>query len=195
MNEIFEFRKELNIKKIILVIVLILLIILGAVFLFSHISNKKEEKIEAEKPNKLFYDENKTISLEFPKTYGFTQYKASGNYLIELRTENNLNIFITKNDLIENKKLIDIASSDIKTYINEFKNSSNISEISEFEFNGKTAYTYSLHYLNSKKPYYLQVIWIEAKNCYYTLDIEFPLDSLNNYTNIINDTTSNFIIY
>lgn len=195
MNEIFEFRKELNTKKIILVAVLILVIILGTIFLFSHFSRKREEKIEAEKPTKTFYDENKTISLEFAKTYSFSQYKASNNYLMELRTDNNLNIFVSKNDLIENRNLIDIASNDINTYISEFKSSSNISEISEFEFNNKTAYTYSLHYLNSKTPFYLQVIWIEAENCYYTLDVEFPLDNLSDYSNIINDIINSFVIY
>lgn len=194
MNEIFEFRKELNIKKIILVIVLLLIIIFSTIFIFSHFSRKKAEKIESEKLTKIFYAENNSISLELPKVYGFTQYKSSENYLMELRTENNLNIFVSKNDLIENKDLIDIVSNDIKTYISEFKNSSNISEISDFEFNGKTAYTYSLHYLNSKVPYYLQVIWIETENCYYTFDVEFPLDNLSDYSNIINDIINSFVV-
>lgn len=195
MNQIFEFRKQLNIKKIILFVFIVLIAVICTIFTISLFSGKQQEKIESEKPNTTFYDKAKTISLDFKKTYGFIQYNPSENYLMELRTENNLNIFISKKDIIASKNLHEIVSSDIKTYINEFQTHSNISEITEFDYNGNKAYTYSLHYLNSKKPYYLQVIWVETPSCYYTLDIEFPLDDLNNYTNIINDTINSFMIY
>ena len=195
MNQIFEFRKELNIKKLVIVIIVAIAIILGIIFAASHISKKEEEKIEAEKPNKTFYSADKSISLDFLKTYEFKQYNPQKGYLIELRTPNNLNIFVAKKDLLSGKSLYDIASADLKTYINEFTNYSNISELNEFDYNENKAYTYSLHYLSSKTPYYLQTIWIETANAYYTLDIEFPLDDLNNYTNIINDTINSFKIY
>lgn len=195
MNQIFEFRKELNIKKLVIVIIVAIAIILGIIFAASLISKKEEEKIEAEKPNRTFYSDDKSISLDFLKTYEFKQYNPQNGYLIELRTPNNLNIFVAKKDLLSGKNLYDIASADLKTYINEFTNYSNISELNEFDYNENKAYTYSLHYLNSKTPYYLQVIWIETANAYYTLDIEFPLDDLNNYTNIINDTINSFKIY
>lgn len=195
MNQIFEFRKELNIKKLVIVIIVAIAIILGIIFAASHISKKEEEKIEAEKPNKTFYSADKSISLDFLKTYEFKQYKPQDGYLLELRTQKNLNIFVAKKDLLSGKSLYDIASVDLKTYINEFTNYSNISELNEFDYNENKAYTYSLHYLSSKTPYYLQTIWIETANAYYTLDIEFPLNDLNNYTNIINDTINSFKIY
>lgn len=195
MNQIFEFRKELNVKKLAIAAIIILAVIGGIIFISSSVSKKEEEKIESEKPNKTFYSSDKTISLDYLKTYGFNQYKTNENYLMELRTENNLNVFVSKKDLLPGKTLYDIATADSKTYINEFANYSNISELSEFNYNEKKAYTYSLHYLNSKVPYYLQVIWIESSNAYYILDIEFPLEDLNNYTNIINDTINSFVIY
>lgn len=196
MNEIFEFRKELNIKKILILSLISIFIIAIIIFGISKKSTEKEEeKIEASNPNFIFYDSNKTISLTLPKTYGFVQYKPSSNYILELRTAKNLNIFVSQNDSLENKSLKDIASSDIKVYINEFKQYSNLSEINEFDINGNKAYSYCLHYLDSKTPYYLQVIWLQGNNKYYTIDIEFPLEDLNNYTNIINDATNSFIIY
>lgn len=197
MNEIFEFRKELNIKKIILVIAIILLIIGFLTFGISHILNQKQEKeIEESNPNQTFYDSNKTLSLKLPKTYGFIQYKPSNNYLIELRTSNNLNIFISQANLLNGKSLSEIASADIKSYIEEFNNYSNLSEIKEFDRNGSLAYTYSFHYLDSKTKttYYLQVIWLEQNDKYYILDIEFPLDSLATNSNIINETLNSLAI-
>ena len=128
MNEIFEFRKELNIKKILILSLILIIVIAIIIFGISKKSNKKgEEKIEASNPNSIFYDSNQTISLTLPKAYGFTQYKPSGNYILELRTDKNLNIFVSENNSLENKSLKDIASSDIKVYINEFQQYSNLS--------------------------------------------------------------------
>ena len=195
MNQIFEFRKKINVKKLAIVILIGIALILGIIFTHSLISKKKVEKIESEKPNKTFYSADKSISLDFLKTYEFAQYAPKDGYLMELRTPKNLNIFVSKNTILPEKTLYDIASADLKTYINEFTNYSNISELNEFDYNGNKAYTYSLHYLSSKTPYYLQVIWLETANAYYTLDIEFPLEDLNNYTNVINDTINSFVIY
>lgn len=197
MNEVFSFRKELNIKKIILVIIIILLIICALIFGISHILKEKEEKeIEDSNPYQTFYDSNNTLSLELSKDYGFVQYQPSNNYLIELRNENNLNIFISQNDLLSGRSLSEIASADIKSYIEEFNNYSNLSEIKEFDRNGSLAYTYSFHYLDSKTktPYYLQVIWLEHNDKYYILDIEFPLDTLSTNSNIINDALNSLVI-
>lgn len=195
MNQIFEFRKKINVKKLAIVILIGIALILVIIFTHSLISKKKVEKIESEKPNKTFYSADKSISLDFLKTYEFAQYAPKDGYLMELRTPKSLNIFVSKNTILPEKTLYDIASADLKTYINEFTNYSNISELNEFDYNGNKAYTYSLHYLSSKTPYYLQVIWLETANTYYTLDIEFPLEDLNNYTNVINDTINSFVIY
>lgn len=198
MNEIFEFRKELNIKKIILVIVLILLVLAILVFGISQILQKKKEiEIETSSPNQKFYASNNILSLELPKSYSFIQYQPSNNYILELRTETNLNIFVSKETALESKPLSEIVSADIKAYIEEFDTYSNLSEIKEFDINGSLTYTYSLHYLDSKAKtsYYLQVIWIEHNSNYYILDIEFPLDSLTTNSNIINDTLNSLTLY
>lgn len=197
MNEIFEFRRELNIKKI-MILVLIILIILGIV-LWNSLSpseNKDVQNVISENPNTTFYSENKKIELTLSNTYNFTQYKPTNNYLLEIRNENNLNIFISEENLLEGKSLSDIVSADLKTYVSEFNNSSNVSNVSEFDRGGTPAYTYSFHYLDSKTKtaYYLQTIWLENNNNYYILDIEFPLSSLNENSKIINDVLNSIVI-
>lgn len=198
MNEIFSFHRELNIKKILFVSILILLILIFIInAILELIQARKEKKLEEASPNSIFYDDNNSISLELSKQYGLTQYTSTEDYLIELRSENNLDIFISCKQLLKNRSLYDIAYADSLSYKEEFNNYSNLSEIKEFTQNDSLAYTYSLHYLDSrtKTTFYLQVIWIECENAYYIIDIEFPLDDLNNYTNIINETLDSFIIY
>lgn len=197
MNEIFEYRKKLNIKKIALAIIIILFFVIIITDLISGILNKKEsDNIEAQNPNSIFYDANNTISIELSKQYELSQYKSAGDYLIELRSPNDLNIFISHKNLIENRTLSSVASSDSRSYIEEYTSYSNLSDVTEFTIKDTTSYTYSFHYLDSKTntPFYLQVVWIESENGYYIFDIEFPLENLNNYTKIVNETLKSFTI-
>lgn len=197
MNEIFSFRKELNIKKIMIVVFIIVLIIGIIVWkLSSSIEQKEEQKIEDANPNTIFYSENQNISLELSKTYNFIQYFPTNNYLLELRNEDNLNIFISEENALENQTLSEIVSADQTAYLSNFDKHSNLSSVTEFDRNGNPAYTYSFHYLDSKTKtaYYLQTIWIELGEKYYILDIEFPLSTLNENSKIINDVLNSLTI-
>lgn len=201
MNEIFSFRKELNIKKIIILILIIPLIIGIVIWKLSpsieeKVEQKIEKKIEDENPNTIFYSENKNISLELSKTYNFTQYFPTNNYQLELRNENNLNIFISEEKKLENQVLSEIVSADQAAYISNFDKYSNLSSVSEFDRNGNLAYTYCFHYLDSKTKtaYYLQTIWLETNENYYILDIEFPLDTLSENSKIINEILNSLTI-
>lgn len=197
MNEVFEFRKELNIKKIIIAILIIALIIGIVVWKYSSSTEQKENpKVDDTNPNTIFYSENQNISLELSKDYNFTQYYPTNNYLLELRNDANLNIFISEENVFENKNLSEIVSADQTAYLSNFDKHSNLSSVTEFDRNGKPAYTYSFHYLDSKTKtaYYLQTIWIDSGEKYYILDIEFPLDSLSENSKIINDVLNSLTI-
>lgn len=192
MHEIFSFRKELNFKKIIIVVLLIIFIIAAFLFFFFHKKNiERQIEIEESNPFQTFTSTDNSLDLKIKKTYGFAQYASKNNYILELRTENNLNVFLSSQDLIPNKDLFEVVSADIQAYIEEFNNYSNLSEVKEFESNGKKACTYSFHYLDAKTVYYLQVVWIEYNGKYYIFDIEFPLDSLSENSQIINVVIDN----
>ena len=97
MHEIFSFRKELNIKKIVIISLITIASISLLVYLLFPKTKETIEKIEEKNsPNAIFYSENKTISLELPKTYNFNQYTPTNNYIFELRNTDNLNIFISE---------------------------------------------------------------------------------------------------
>lgn len=196
MNEIFEFRKELNIKKI-LIVILLILIITGLILwkVFSP-SERSSLKIKDEITESKFYSKNKAFSLTLSNSYNFIQFEPDQNHILELRNENNLNIFVAEENSLQNSTLAELVEADLKSYVAQFEKSSDISNVSEFDRGGKPAYTYSLHYLdkNTKTAYYLQTIWIEYNNKYYIIDIEFPLNSLNENSKIINDVLNSIVI-
>ena len=118
MNEIFSFRKELNIKKIIIVIFIIILIlgvIIWKAFSPSKKNNSVQEKISSTETN--FYSKNKEISLKVSNSYDFTQITPNSNYILELRNKHNLNIFITKENLLPNITLSDLVEADHLTFL------------------------------------------------------------------------------
>ncbi len=184
--EIFRFRKELNVKKILL-IVLIIVVIIAIVFLGIMISKKntgENQNINAN-TSKVYYDKDKTVSINLNKglnkKYKFKQYNSINDYLIELRSENNIGVFISKKELIEGRDLFQVVEADCRNYVDQFTNSTNSTTPQEFQtVLSPKAYTYSLQYLekSNNTPYYLQVTWLELEDCYYVIDIEMPYSIL-----------------
>ena len=195
MNELFHFRKQLNIARVATVALSSLLIFILALIFF--IPRNNETKIgEKEKTNEnpflAFQDNKKQITLTLDKSYGFSQFDSSQGYILELRSEDNLNVFIEKKNLLPDNLLYNIVNNDKDIYLSKFSKSSNISDISDIKLpDGSTGYTYCFHYLdeNLKTAFYLQIIWIQRDNGYYIVSIDFPLDKLNSYSRIINDIT------
>ena len=137
MHEIFEFRKELNIKKIIIVVLIffiIITIICLKLFFPSEKSLQTSQKNNAKNTNySIFYSNNKKVSLNLSNDYNFIQYAPTNNYILELRNANNLGIFISEEKLIEDHTLSEVVTLDLDSYISQFNNSTNISNISEFD--------------------------------------------------------------
>lgn len=194
MNELFEFHGEINVKKVLIVIAIIIAIIfMSFIFFKPKTNNNTPQILDNKKGTSIFVSADNAVSIEFSKKYEFSEYTPVQDYILELRSPNSTNIFVSHKDFIENKTLENIASGDRNSYIKKFKSYSNLSDISELTLNGNSkAYSYSFHYLNNKMPYYLQIFWIETENGYYTIDIEFPLDSLQSNLDIINDLITTF---
>ncbi len=194
----FDFDKKLNIKKVIFVgIVALFLLVILIELISTPFKKKKEQDIENSNPNSSFSDSSSLINLTLSKKYELTKYTPSQNYLLELRSPNDLNIFIAKKDFVDDRNLLDIVSADKRSYIEEFSKYSNLSDITEITTGiNLPAYTYCFHYLDSKlkKSFYLQIIWIQAEDGYYIIDVEFPLDDISSYSSIITDVANSFKI-
>ncbi len=187
MNELFQFHKELNTKKIIIVIAIIILLIFLIFFIPKRVKNIEEKKIEDSQPNTTFLSNDESIRIELSKEYGFSKYISTQDYILELRSPDNIDIFVSRKNLIENRDLNTVVSTDRNSYINKFSTYSNLSDIAELTIAGNPAYSYSFHYLDNKTAYYLQIIWIQTETGYYIIDVEFPLDTLNTNYKVIND--------
>lgn len=200
MNELFNFRRQLNIAKVLVVAASLIIIILIAFVFFTPNNNKNKEqtKIGSEThENKIldFKDKNNEIILSLDRSYGLSQFDSIQDYILELRSEDNLNIFIEKKILSTDKILYNIVTKDKEDYIKKFNSISNISDIREITLaDGTIGYTYGFHYLDkrTRQTYYLQIIWIQKNTSYYITSIEFPLDKLDSYSKIINELTTNF---
>ncbi len=204
--EVFKFRRELNIKKILffaVIVIIAIIIIIFTVHSFLQVVNMSQTGKTT--PSKIYYDKDKSVSIildkELNKKYKFKQYNSINDYLIELRSENNIDVFISRKEKLEDRDFAQVVQADCQEYVSQFSNYTNASLPQEFQTNiSPSAYTYSLQYLEkqSKTPYYLQVTWIEMDDYYYIIDTEMPYSILEETpeeaTNILTDILSNINI-
>lgn len=195
MEYLFEFRNRLNLKKVFITIAIIILIILLIFFAFKSKKGPDIKKVKSENEKSLFTSTDNSMSLEFSSKYELAPYKSTGDYILELRSSKNVDIFVSRKDLVERKSLYNLVSTDRTSYINGFSNQSNLSEMAELNINGFPSYTYSFNYVDTTDgnvSYYLQIFWIQTDKGYYIIDVEFPLDLLNENSNIINELAESF---
>lgn len=204
IGDLADYRK-LNMKKVIIVILIILLLIISiTVFIISRNIKKPIEKEEVNNETNLnnqsnvetFYSIDNLISIEVPKKYELTSVQNS-EYLIKLTSEYNMNIYISKMDKEESRPLSSIARADQLAYTEEYNAISNLSKIKELSVNDRPAYTYSFHYLdeNLKQAFFLQVVLLQIDNEVYVFDMDFPLNDLTLYTNLVKEVLENFKKY
>lgn len=198
MYDFYQEPRHLNKKKVAIVSAIFVLILLLIIFLIarkiSAPAKKEPEKQEVNPTTTVFESPDHSVSVELSNALNLKNYESNLGYLMELRSENNLNIFITKETAIPNQALSEILEADKNTFLSNFESHSNLSETKELSVNGNLAYTYSFHYLDKtlNKAFYLQVTWLQIQDTLYIFDIEFPLDDLSFNTNISSAVLSSF---
>lgn len=195
--------EKLNIKKVVIAVLIgILLIVSIIVFAISRIGAKKiKEESNNEAVNTVVQEDNKsiftdiegTVSIELDKKYNLVQSHNS-EYLIKVSSDEDVDIYISKLEGFESRELSSIARADKLAYLESYNRYSNSSDLKELNVNGNQAFTYSFHYLdeNLKKAFYIQVVLLKVQDRIYVFDIDFPLDDLNFYTNLLSDTLAEF---
>ena len=197
MYDIYEEPRHLNIKKVVIIAVLFILIIVGIIFLIVHKTsdsntNNENTSVSQNESTTVFSSDDNKISIELSNNFHLKKYDS--DYLLELRSEDNLDIFIQNEEIVSNKDLIEVVEADKNTFLANFDSYSNLSDSKELSVNNNLAYTYSFHYLDKtlNKAFYLQVIWLQTNENYYVFDIEFPLDDLDFYTNLVSSALASF---
>lgn len=198
MYEFYQEPRQLNIKKVVIIsIILLIILILIIVLIARKISSPKEnENAKETTASTIFQSSDNSVSIELPKSFKLKSYHSNLNYLMELRSEDELNIFLSKQDMLKNQTLSAIIEADKLTFLNNFESYSNLSDTKELSVNNHLAYTYSFHYLDKtlNQAFYLQVTWLQIEDILYIFDIEFPLDDLPFNTNISSSVLSSFKI-
>lgn len=202
--EDFSGYRKLNIKKVIIAIAILILLIVS-ITVFA-ISRKTEQKPKPEKntvvenneeaKTQVFKDINERVSVELPTKYNLTQSHNS-EYLLKLSSGENMSIYISEIEKMEGRPLSSVARADKLAYIESYNANSNVSDIKELNVNGNLAYTYSFHYLdeNLNKAFCIQVVLLELDDGIYVFDIDYPLDDLSLYKNLVTEVLEKFIKY
>lgn len=193
MNNIFEFHKELNIKKVIGLIALFVLIILLIVFFYPENTEKKLKKQEATNPYKTYASLDNRVSLELPKRYNLQPVES--NYILQLQANEGLLINIEEEPLVFGKSLKEISTSDKDVYTKKFENSFDISDLKEFSLennNALSSYTYNFKYIQEETTYSIQIYWIQGNTCYYVISTSFPESTTNTYHGLESEIIASF---
>ena len=198
MDDFYIENRHLNIKKVIIISIILAIILVSIIILVVKKVSKTEEnmQVQVNDTSSTFYSSDNTFSIEISNSFGLKPYSSELGYLLELRSDDNLNIFISKENIIQNKNLSEIIEADKIAYLENFDSYSNLSETKELSVNNNPGYTYSFHYLDKtlNQAFYLQVTWLQVGNEFYIFDIEFPLDDLSFNTNISSSVLASFKI-
>jgi len=196
MHEFYEEPRQLNVKKVIIICLILVIILISLIVVIARKISSPKENDNTKKPTSstVFNSPDHSVSIELPNTFNLKSYNSNLNYLIELRSKDNLNIFLSKETTTQNQNLANIIEADKLAFLSNFDSYSNLSDTKELSVNNHLAYTYSFHYLdkNLNQAFYLQVTWLQIENTFYIFDIEFPLNDLAFNTNITSTVLSSF---
>lgn len=197
MNEFFEIHQNFDTKKIIffsLIVIFLIFIIVISRTLKNNSATTLENQLSSSSST-TFFDKENILGITLPKKYNLSLSPEDNNeHILNLKSDKNLNISITKTDLIENKTIEEICNLDKEHYITNFENVKNVSNLTESKVKEYPAYTYTFNYSVSDVEIFFQTIWIKCENNYYILDVSFPQNDFEQFTNLINEILNSFEI-
>ena len=193
MNNLFEFHRELNMKKVIGIASLVIFIIILIIFFHPQDTEKKLKEQEAANPYKTYSSLDSRVSLELPKRYNLQGVQS--NYLLQLQSDSGLIINIEEEPIVFGKSLNEVSNSDKEIYTQKFENAFDISELKEFSLennNALSSYTYSFKYTKEEITYDIQIFWVQGNTCYYVITTHFPESDITKYQGLESEIISSF---
>lgn len=195
MNELFEFRKHLNAKKVIGFATILIIILILIIRHFYIAGNENHIKEDDTKPYKTYTSVDGKVSLELPKRYNLNEVES--DYALKLQSNDGLIINVEEKTIVFGKSLKEIASIDRGTYTKKFENTFEVSELKEFNLensNSLSSYTYDFKYLNGASEYYIKVFWMQDNTRYYIISFSLPQSNSSKFQGIESEITSSFKI-
>ena len=185
MKNLYFLKPEINKKKIIILIIILLVILTISLLIFLNYKNKQNKKeISIQTFN---IDNNFNITTN--KTDKLKSYTPNNNFIFELHSDNNLDIYIDKLENTENFSLQLIAKADSDSYPKNFENISNLSQTIKNTINGIDIYSYEFDYLDTitNTNNHLKICFLQINEFIYSINFKFPTEQLQIFNPIVND--------
>ena len=124
MYDFYQEPRHLNKKKVAIVSAILVLILVLIIFLIARkisAPSKEPEKQESNPTTAVFESPDHSICVELSNALNLKNCESDLGYVMELRSENNLNIFISKESAIQNQALSEILEADKNTFLSNFE--------------------------------------------------------------------------
>ena len=183
MKNLYFLKPEINKKKIIILIIILLVILTISLLIFLNYKNKQNKKeISIQTFN---IDNNFNITTN--KTDKLKSYTPNNNFIFELHSDNNLDIYIDKLENTENFSLQLIAKADSDSYPKNFENVSNLSQTIKNTINGIDIYSYEFDYLDTitNTNNHLKICFLQINEFIYSINFKFPTEQLEIFNPIV----------
>lgn len=185
MKNLYFLKPEINKKKIIILIIILLIILTISLLIFLNYKNKQNKK---EISIQTFNIDN-NFNIITNKTDKLKSYTPNNNFIFELHSDNNLDIYIDKLENTENFSLQLIAKADSDSYPKNFENVSNLSQTIKNTINGIDIYSYEFDYLDTitNTNNHLKICFLQINEFIYSINFKFPTEQLQIFNPIVND--------
>ena len=183
MKNLYFLKPEINKKKIIILIIILLVILIISLLIFLNYKNKQNKKeISIQTFN---IDNNFNITTN--KTDKLKSYTPNNNFIFELHSNNNLDIYIDKLENTENFSLQLIAKADSDSYPKNFENVSNLSQTIKNTINSIDIYSYEFDYLDTitNTNNHLKICFLQINEFIYSINFKFPTEQLEIFNPIV----------
>ena len=137
-NNYYEPQRKFNITKLLILIAILLLIVGIVVFARSSKSenttntDSSSNQTEPNKPSSafaFFSDDSGSVSIELKSLYNLKKLSPTNNHLLELRSEENLSIYVSKLPASEEDNFAEIVNNDKENFKTKVQFFSNVSEL------------------------------------------------------------------
>lgn len=183
MKNLYFLKPEINKKKIIILIIILLVILIISLLIFLNYKNKQNKK---EISIQTFNIDN-NFNIITNKTDKLKSYTPNNNFIFELHSDNNLDIYIDKLENTENFSLQLIAKADSDSYPKNFENVSNLSQTIKNTINGIDIYSYEFDYLDTitNTNNHLKICFLQINEFIYSINFKFPTEQLEIFNPIV----------
>ncbi len=160
----------LNVKKVVIVSILFVIILASVLFLVFKNSKKSAPTLQT------FCSEDKTISLSIYDSFEFSKYSDDSYVLAVNSNKINSSIYVSRFSTSNIRDISKFIEADKNDYISKFTNINQVSDISEYTFQGLHAYNYHFNY---QENMYVDVYWILKDSDLYVIDFNVNMKKGN----------------